>query len=83
MSETKNAYYEMAKEWAEKYLSERETPVRVKFEAGDILDDISFLTTSLDRLVYGQGAEQRASYERIRKFKNIIEKTKPFVAQIN
>lgn len=82
MNENKIKYYEMAKSWTEEYLKDRDIPIRVKFEAGEVMDDIHFLNVSLERLINGKGAEQRASYERIRKFKNIIEKSKTFVAQI-
>jgi len=82
MQDSNTKYYQMAIEWAEQYISSATERKSMKIECGTITDDIEYLSVSLTRLKESKGAEQRASYNRIRKFKNLIEKTKTLVGEI-
>ena len=82
MQDSNTKYYQMAIEWAEQYISSATERKSMKVDDGIITDDVEFLSVSLLRLKEGKGAEQRASYNRIRKFKNLIEKTKTLVGEI-
>lgn len=74
--EEKVDYYAMAIAWAEKYLEENTEPKPFKYKAGEtITNDIQFVSTSLDRLKHNSGREKQASYNRIRIFKQFLEKT--------
>lgn len=67
-------YYKMAINWAEKYLEENKESKSFKIDVWVINDDLLFISTSLDRLKEGKGREKTASYNRIRKFKQFLEK---------
>jgi hypothetical protein len=74
--EKKIDYYSIAIAWAENYLKENTEPKSFKYRAGEtITDDIQFVSTSLIRLKHNSGREKHASYNRIRIFKQFLEKT--------
>jgi hypothetical protein len=74
--EEKVDYYSMAIAWAENYLKENPDPKPFKYKQGETIDnDILFVSTSLERLKHNAGRERQASYNRIRIFKQFIEKT--------
>lgn len=73
--EEKIDYYAIAIAWAENYLKENTESKSFKYKVGEVItNDIQFVSTSLDRLKYNQGRERQASYNRIRSFKQFLEK---------
>lgn len=74
--EEKVDYYSVAIAWAENYLKENTEPKPFRYREGETIDnDIQFVSTSLDRLKHNSGREKHASYNRIRIFKQFLEKT--------
>lgn len=74
--EEKVNYYLAAISWAENYLKENTEPKPFKYKQGETIDnDIQFVSTSLERLKHNTGREKLASYNRIRIFKQFLEKT--------
>lgn len=81
MTQTKESatekYYAMAVSWGEEYLKENKKPQMMVYKAGETInDDRLFVSTSIERIKHGGGMEKIASYNRLRLFKNFIEKTK-------
>jgi hypothetical protein len=73
--EKKVDYYSVAITWAENYLKENTEPKSFKYKQCEtITNDIQFVSTSLERLKFNSGREKHASYNRIRIFKQFLEK---------
>lgn len=68
-------YYEKAILWATNYLESNTEPKRIAYKKGEtIINDILFVSTSLERLIHNKGREKQASYNRIRELKQYLEK---------
>lgn len=68
-------YYQMATNWVKEYLSNNETLLNYKsFDGITIHDTHKTLKVWLDRLENSQGSEKMASYVRIKKFKDYLNK---------
>lgn len=66
-------YYKIAIDWAEAYLRDNTEPKEIKIEAGICRNDLQYVEVAMNRIKEGVGKEKYASYNRLRKFKKIIE----------
>lgn len=64
-------YYQMASNWVNEYL-ENNKPESFMFEGNYIIDTHYTLKLWKDRLEQCSGAEQKASFIRIKKFKDYV-----------
>ena len=68
-------YYQIAIDWVKDYLANNETILNCKsFDGITIHDTHKTLNVWLDRLENSQGSEKMASYVRIKKFKDYLNK---------
>lgn len=66
-------YYQMAVNWVNEYL-ENNKPDSFNYEGNYIIDTHYTLKMWKDRLEQCRGAEQKASFVRIKKFKDYVSK---------
>lgn len=71
MEVNQGKYHQMAIEWVDKFVSENEPLINVKSFDGHIIANSHFtLELWKYRLLNNEGAEKRASYIKIKKFKD-------------
>jgi hypothetical protein len=75
MEEKNEEHYKKAISWGEQYLSENKNSKAVNYKKGETInDDIFFVDVQIERIKYCKGKEKSAAYNRLRVFKQFIEK---------
>jgi hypothetical protein len=75
MANENEIYYQKAIAWGEQYLSENKDSKVVNYKKGELInDDIFFVDVQIERIKFCKGKEKSAAYNRLRVFKQFIEK---------
>jgi hypothetical protein len=75
MEEKNEEHYKKAISWGEQYLSENKNSKAVNYKKGETInDDIFFVDVQIERIKFCKGKEKSAAYNRLRVFKQFIEK---------
>ena len=75
MANENETYYQKAIEWGEQYLSENKEVRSFEYRKGEVINnDITFVDIQIERIKFCRGMEKSAAYNRLRVFKQFIEK---------
>lgn len=75
MASENEKYYQKAIAWGEQYLSENKEVRSFEYRKGEVINnDITFVDVQIERIKFCTGKEKSAAYNRLRVFKQFIEK---------